>query len=130
MKGVGKALACSHGPAGQWMVPPQLALLPLPLRAWRMAAVTCHHWVSRSAVLLNPLLLLSILCCSLSTLCCSLSTLRTPAASYGDRAAEITRIAEQRKLGKRIVRGYPILEAEVVYAGRWPPLAWGMRAGR
>ncbi len=39
------------------------------------------------------------------------------AASYGDRAAEITRIAEQRKLGKRIVRGYPILEAEVIYAG-------------
>lgn len=37
-------------------------------------------------------------------------------ASYGDRAAEITRIAEQRKLGKRIVRGYPILEAEVIYA--------------
>lgn len=29
----------------------------------------------------------------------------------------ITRIAEERKLGKRIVRGYPILEAEVVYAG-------------
>ncbi|KAL4440446.1 hypothetical protein ABPG75_003447 [Micractinium tetrahymenae] len=37
-------------------------------------------------------------------------------ASYGDRAGEITRIAEQRKLGRRIVRGYPILEAEVVYA--------------
>lgn len=39
------------------------------------------------------------------------------AASYGDRAGEITRIAEARKLGRRIVRGYPILEAEVVYAG-------------
>jgi glycerol-3-phosphate dehydrogenase len=37
-------------------------------------------------------------------------------ASYGDRAAEVTHIAEQRKLGKRIVRGYPILEAEVIYA--------------
>ncbi|PSC72023.1 glycerol-3-phosphate dehydrogenase mitochondrial-like [Micractinium conductrix] len=37
-------------------------------------------------------------------------------ASYGDRASEITHIAEQRKLGRRIVRGYPILEAEVVYA--------------
>ncbi len=42
-------------------------------------------------------------------------------ASYGDRAGEITKIAEQRKLGRRIVRGYPILEAEVVYAGE--PLA-------
>lgn len=37
-------------------------------------------------------------------------------ASYGDRAADVTHIAEQRKLGKRIVRGYPILEAEVIYA--------------
>lgn len=39
------------------------------------------------------------------------------AAAYGDRAGEITRIAEQHKLGRRIVRGYPILEAEVVYSG-------------
>lgn len=38
--------------------------------------------------------------------------------SYGDRAQEITRIAEERKLGRRIVRGYPILEAEVVYAAQ------------
>lgn len=38
------------------------------------------------------------------------------AASYGDRAEDITRIAEQRKLGRRLVRGYPVLEAEVVYA--------------
>lgn len=37
-------------------------------------------------------------------------------ASYGDRAPEVTHIAEQRKLGRRLVRGYPILEAEVVYA--------------
>ena len=28
----------------------------------------------------------------------------------------MTRIAEQRKLGRRLVRGYPVLEAEVVYA--------------
>lgn len=42
------------------------------------------------------------------------------AASYGDRAADVTHIAEQRKLGKRIVRGYPILEAEVIYAGGQP----------
>eukprot|EP00887_Chlorella_sp_A99_P002318 scaffold10.g2318.t1 len=34
--------------------------------------------------------------------------------SYGDRAQEITRIAEERKLGRRIVRGYPILEAEAL----------------
>lgn len=38
------------------------------------------------------------------------------AASYGDRAEDITRIAEQRKLGRRLVKGYPVLEAEVVYA--------------
>ena len=38
------------------------------------------------------------------------------AASYGDRAEDITRIAEQRKLGRRLVRGHPVLEAEVVYA--------------
>lgn len=38
--------------------------------------------------------------------------------SYGDRAGEITRIAEEQKLGKRLVRGYPIIEAEVVYTMR------------
>lgn len=43
-------------------------------------------------------------------------TLHLPPASYGDRAEDITRIAEQRKLGRRLVRGYPVLEAEVVYA--------------
>jgi glycerol-3-phosphate dehydrogenase len=37
-------------------------------------------------------------------------------ASYGDRAAEITKIAEDRGLGRRLVRGYPVIEAEVVYA--------------
>ena len=31
-----------------------------------------------------------------------------PSDSYGDRAQDITRIAEQRKLGKRLVRGYPV----------------------
>ena len=35
------------------------------------------------------------------------------AASYGNRAFEVTKIAEQRKLGKRLARGYPMLEAEV-----------------
>ncbi|KAK9832160.1 hypothetical protein WJX74_001006 [Apatococcus lobatus] len=38
------------------------------------------------------------------------------AESYGDRAQDVTRIAERRKLGKRLVRGYPMLEAEVIYA--------------
>ncbi len=38
------------------------------------------------------------------------------AAAYGDRAKAITRIAEERKLGKRLVRGHPMIEAEVVYA--------------
>ena len=38
------------------------------------------------------------------------------AASYGDRAHMVTKIAEERKLGRRLVRGHPMLEAEVVYA--------------
>ena len=38
------------------------------------------------------------------------------AASYGDRAHIVTKIAEDRKLGRRLVRGHPMLEAEVVYA--------------
>ena len=38
------------------------------------------------------------------------------AASYGDRAHIVTKIAEERKLGRRLVRGHPMLEAEVVYA--------------
>lgn len=38
------------------------------------------------------------------------------ACAYGDRCGIITKIAETRKLGKRIVRGHPIIEAEVVYA--------------
>lgn len=36
--------------------------------------------------------------------------------AYGDRCGAITKIAEARKLGKRIVRGHPVIEAEVVYA--------------
>ena len=40
------------------------------------------------------------------------------AAAYGDRAKQITRIAEEQRLGKRLVRGHPMLEAEVVYACR------------
>eukprot|EP00891_Asterochloris_glomerata_P000363 jgi/Astpho2/363/Aster-02238 len=40
------------------------------------------------------------------------------AASYGNRAFEVTKIAEERRLGKRLARGYPMLEAEVVYSCR------------
>ena len=40
------------------------------------------------------------------------------ADSYGDRAHMITEIAEQDKLGRRLVRGHPMIEAEVVYAAR------------
>lgn len=36
------------------------------------------------------------------------------AAAYGDRARRITEIAEQQKLGRRLVRGHPQLEARVV----------------
>ena len=39
--------------------------------------------------------------------------------SYGDRAKVVTDIAESRKLGKRLVRGYPIIEAEVVYCMKY-----------
>jgi len=38
--------------------------------------------------------------------------------SYGTKAFEITRIAEKEKLGKRLVRGHPLLEAEVAYCCR------------
>lgn len=38
------------------------------------------------------------------------------AEAYGDRAKNVTRIAEQRKLGRRLVRGHPVIEAEVIYA--------------
>lgn len=41
------------------------------------------------------------------------------AASYGDRAPMITKLAEEYALGKRLVRGYPVIEAEVVYAVRY-----------
>lgn len=37
------------------------------------------------------------------------------AHAYGDRAGRITRIAEERQMGKRLVRGHPVIEAEVVY---------------
>ncbi|KAK9808809.1 hypothetical protein WJX72_004100 [[Myrmecia] bisecta] len=40
------------------------------------------------------------------------------AGSYGDRSLEVTKIAEQQKLGRRLVRGHPVIEAEVVYAIR------------
>ena len=33
-------------------------------------------------------------------------------------AKQITRIAEEQKLGKRLVRGHPMIEAEVPYACR------------
>lgn len=36
--------------------------------------------------------------------------------SYGDRALMITKIAEERKLGRRLAQGHPMLEAEVIYA--------------
>jgi glycerol-3-phosphate dehydrogenase len=38
--------------------------------------------------------------------------------AYGDRAREVTRLAEERRLGQRLVRGHPYLEAEVVYCCR------------
>lgn len=41
------------------------------------------------------------------------------AASYGDRARMVTKIAEDNALGKRLVRGYPIIEAEVFYTMRY-----------
>jgi len=38
------------------------------------------------------------------------------AASYGDRARAVTRLAESAGLGRRLTRGHPEIEAEVVYA--------------
>ena len=40
------------------------------------------------------------------------------AAAYGDRAEEVTHLAEAMKLGRRLVRGYPVIEAEVIYTCR------------
>ena len=40
------------------------------------------------------------------------------AAAYGDRAHEVTHLAEELKLGRRLVRGYPVIEAEVIYTCR------------
>jgi glycerol-3-phosphate dehydrogenase len=40
------------------------------------------------------------------------------AASYGGRAHAVTRVAEAEGLGRRLTRGHPELEAEVVYAAR------------
>jgi len=38
------------------------------------------------------------------------------ASSYGDRARAVTRLAESAGLGRRLTRGHPEIEAEVVYA--------------
>ena len=38
------------------------------------------------------------------------------ASSYGDRARAVTRLAESANLGRRLTRGHPEIEAEVVYA--------------
>ena len=55
-------------------------------------------------------------------LCVIVCVLRKPlydcAAAYGDRAKHITKIAEDEKLGKRLARAHPMLEAEIVYACR------------
>ena len=39
--------------------------------------------------------------------------------AYGDRARVVTKIAEDKKLGHRLARGHPQLEAEVAYAVRY-----------
>ena len=49
---------------------------------------------------------------------CGQHTCARDADSYGDRATRITRLAEERKLGRRLVRGHPMIEAEVVWAVR------------
>ena len=49
---------------------------------------------------------------------CDLRGVCPAPAAYGDRAKQITRIAEEQKLGKRLVRGHPMIEAEVPYACR------------
>lgn len=49
---------------------------------------------------------------------CDLSFVCPAPAAYGDRAKQITRIAEEQRLGKRLVRGHPMIEAEVPYACR------------
>ena len=41
------------------------------------------------------------------------------AHNYGGQALVVTKLAEDMKLGKRLVRGHPIIEAEVIYAARY-----------
>ncbi|KNC77028.1 hypothetical protein SARC_10500 [Sphaeroforma arctica JP610] len=38
------------------------------------------------------------------------------ATAYGTKSFEVTKIAEDRKLGQRLVRGHPYIEAEVVFS--------------
>lgn len=40
------------------------------------------------------------------------------AAAYGGQAHEVTRLAEEMGLGRRLVRGYPVIESEVIYTMR------------
>jgi glycerol-3-phosphate dehydrogenase len=40
------------------------------------------------------------------------------AAAYGGQASEVTRLAEEMGLGRRLVRGYPVIESEVIYTMR------------
>lgn len=40
-------------------------------------------------------------------------------AAYGSNAFKVTKLAEDMKLGRRLVYGHPILEAEVVYCARY-----------
>lgn len=37
--------------------------------------------------------------------------------AYGTKAFKVTRIAEEKGLGQRLVRGHPFLEAEVCVCG-------------
>ena len=47
-----------------------------------------------------------------------IATARHLATSYGDRSMQVLQLAEERGLGRPLVAGHPILEAEVVYCVR------------
>jgi C-terminal domain of alpha-glycerophosphate oxidase len=49
---------------------------------------------------------------------CNIDVAQRLARAYGDQAHHVTEIAQQERLGRRLVPWHDVLEAEVVYAAR------------
>jgi C-terminal domain of alpha-glycerophosphate oxidase len=78
-------------------------------------AVSLQHALRAAAFVPRCSMCCAVLC---TCRCVPCPRCRAFPDAYGDRAPEITRIAEERKLGRRLVRGHPELEAEVVYCAK------------